>query len=280
MGLFTTKILLKMVDDTTGETISQSKIKATDLPESFAVDTTMHLGEEDWFVVDAVPATREEYLQTKSVTLRLRRVEHVDPGNILYSLPTIADYLPTADGSPVTAAELVLHEDDWRQTEFVSQGNLETVKNELNEIRRIVETANVGPGFKEIHVRKEPKRPLGNTEISIHDILRCLGLESIIGSVTFAGCEQQITNSFSISLAERLSLYGMEADGTVSVLAVAPSRNEAEPSASISSLTDLLRQKRLSLVDWCRCEIFDPGEGLTEIVRNDHPANLAALSDS
>jgi hypothetical protein len=43
----------------------------------------------------------------------------VSPKNVLFSLPTICDRVPEADPVLVSEHLFEMHEDDWRQIEFV-----------------------------------------------------------------------------------------------------------------------------------------------------------------
>ena len=75
MAWFSRKVLLTLIDDHTGAAFATSKMEPADLPESFEIETTLHLSGADWAVVHAEPRTREEYTRSGSLTLRLRKVE-------------------------------------------------------------------------------------------------------------------------------------------------------------------------------------------------------------
>ena len=61
------------------------------MPESFEIETTLHLGEADWSVVHAEPRTREQYAKSGSLTLRLRKVEKIAPEAISFSQVDITE---------------------------------------------------------------------------------------------------------------------------------------------------------------------------------------------
>jgi len=71
MGLFGSKIKVTLINDADGEVFGPMELPPEQLPESFDLQTTMHIGEVDWSVVDAQPMTRAEYKATKSLVLRL-----------------------------------------------------------------------------------------------------------------------------------------------------------------------------------------------------------------
>ena len=98
MRWFSRKVAVTLIDDATGRTFATSEFPPADLPESFEIETTLHLDDADWSVVHAQPRTRPEYTKSGSLTLRLRRVEKVDPSKILFSLPSICDRTPPRRG--------------------------------------------------------------------------------------------------------------------------------------------------------------------------------------
>lgn len=140
MTWFSSKVKVTFIDEATGGSFGVTEMLPTDLPESFEIDTTLHLGNEDWSVVGAQPKTRAEYEKSKSLVLRLRRIE-MDPSNIMFSLPSICDSIPGVTEHKLSGAEFILAEDDWRQFEFVSNDRAADVDDEIEKIRLIHENA-------------------------------------------------------------------------------------------------------------------------------------------
>lgn len=85
MGWFSRDVTLTLIDDATGAVFATTKMPPGNLPESFDLQTTLHLGDADWSVVNAEPQTRAEYQKTGTLTLRLRKIEQLGPGEIAYS---------------------------------------------------------------------------------------------------------------------------------------------------------------------------------------------------
>jgi hypothetical protein len=71
MGLFNSKVKVTFIDESTGKPFGVTEMPPSDLPESFETNTTLHIRQEEWMVMDAQPATRAEYAKSKSLTLRL-----------------------------------------------------------------------------------------------------------------------------------------------------------------------------------------------------------------
>ena len=85
MAWFRRKVTVTLIDDTTGAVFASSNMPPDDLPESFAIDTTLHLGEDNWSVIHAEPQTKAEFTKSGKVTLRLRKIETMDPNAISFS---------------------------------------------------------------------------------------------------------------------------------------------------------------------------------------------------
>jgi hypothetical protein len=69
-----------------------------------------------------------------------------DPKPILFSLPTINDFLPAVrDSISRRDQDLTIHEDDWRQFEALSQEFDEAINAELADIRRIYDEKSEQP---------------------------------------------------------------------------------------------------------------------------------------
>ena len=221
-----------------------------DLPESFELDTTLHLGQADWSVIDAQPRTRADYSRSKALMLRLRKVEMIDPKKILFSLPTICDEIPQAGDKALLGDEFRLAEDDWRQVEFVSTDLASEIEDEIVQIRLIHTNASAGVGWRELHVRRKPVRPL-TFELRLHDLEERLGIKGQVLAIGYRGANTQIVDGFSIMLEEQ-TIYGLAPDGNIQVLAIAPSPAGLSVGA-LQRLKGLAHDFKLELVDWCAC---------------------------
>lgn len=107
MGWFSRKVLVTLIDDTTGAAFATTEMPAADLPESFEIATTLHLGDVDWSVVHAEPRTRAEYAKSGSLTLRLHKVEMI-------ALETLS--VSQLDITERFNDNLTLRKDEWIST--------------------------------------------------------------------------------------------------------------------------------------------------------------------
>jgi hypothetical protein len=85
MQWFSQKVRVTLIDDATDVAIATTDMFPTDLPESFDIETTLQIGDADWFVIHAEPQTREQYSKSGALTLRLRQVEMVATDTIQFS---------------------------------------------------------------------------------------------------------------------------------------------------------------------------------------------------
>ncbi len=83
------------IDASTGKAIGQADIPGETLPSSFALETTMHIEDEDWRVVKAEPMTAEEFFQTGKLVLTLQKVAKVPTRNVLFTIPITTAVAPT-----------------------------------------------------------------------------------------------------------------------------------------------------------------------------------------
>jgi hypothetical protein len=49
-------------------------LSIANLPETFELETTLHLGDNEWTVVSAEPRTKREFASSGKLILRLRKI--------------------------------------------------------------------------------------------------------------------------------------------------------------------------------------------------------------
>ena len=107
MAWFSRKVLVTFVDDANNAVIATSNMQPENLPESFKIDTALHLNDADWSVIHAEPQSRKEYTKSGTLTLRLRKVEKMAVDSIYYSQLDITERFDD---------NLNLGADDWIPT--------------------------------------------------------------------------------------------------------------------------------------------------------------------
>jgi hypothetical protein len=253
MSWFSRKVKVTFIDDATGSAFATTEMPPADLPETFEIATTLHLGDTDWSVVDAVPATRQEYSKAGKLTIRLRSVVKVDPSNVLFSLPSICDRIPAVGDSTLAGDEYILAEDDWRQFELVSRQLAAEIDAEIEAIRRIHAQERVEVGWRNLHVRRRPDPPITGT-FTLEEVNRAFGGGIRFRGVSYRGTGSPIVSGYSFRAADGLQCYGTEEGGRVTVLGVAQGTPASPPVGSADALAEIARAFDLELVQWCRCE--------------------------
>ncbi|MGH9675905.1 MAG: hypothetical protein ACRD36_02285, partial [Candidatus Acidiferrum sp.] len=69
----------------------------------------------------------------------------MDQKEILFSVPTICDSTPATDPKKGSSSECNIHEDDWRQIEFVAKSNLTYIQHELEVVSSFKQQNRRGP---------------------------------------------------------------------------------------------------------------------------------------
>lgn len=259
MTSFSLNIEVTFIDDRTGESIGFTQIPANNLPESFERDTIINLSGADWNVLNAKPKTRAQYSKSQVLTLWIRRIEQLNPHDILYSLPSICDAIPDLNDRSVSGGELKIAEDDWRQFELVSNRLADNVDKEIAKIRLIHENATVGIGWREIHIRKKPEIPIASN-IALTHLASLLKVSAKSPGITYHGSQSPIADGYSLTLNDDFSVYGVAPNSKVQVIAIGQDSNISPNTESIDRLQQLARKFNLDLVHWCRCIRVSPDD--------------------
>jgi hypothetical protein len=164
MGLFdkifgtNDKIKVQFIDNFSGQTIGVSEMKADQLPETFSVPTTMHIQDIDWNVEEAIPENSVDFVKSKSLVLKMRKIDTINTKDVWFSLPTISNEFPqTVATAHQTEFDIHIHEDDCRQKEFLNVSALSLIEEEFIGIKNIWENDSKKSEdytlFKNCHVR-------------------------------------------------------------------------------------------------------------------------------
>lgn len=249
------KISVEFVEYETGVLVGRTDAPLNTLPASFEAATTLNLNEADWSVERAEPMTAEEFQRSGKLKLWLRRIHigRIDPKEILLSLPTICEWLAEiAPGSTkLGKSVLELHEDDWRQVEFVSLQYQTEIESELVAIARIYHEERKGPGFQNLQVRSAIEFPLADTSITTHELQAVLRTDALDG-VAYAGVAGLVEGGFALPLSTTACLYGVENNGAMTVLGLQCSEHPALNAERAQALAAWAQSYNLCLVDWCR----------------------------
>lgn len=229
-------IRVTFIDASRNAEIGQAELPAEQLPETFELETSLQLGGRDWTVERAEPRTRPEYVAAGTLRIALREIQHVDPKEILFSLPTLESTQPALTHGNLEDA-FAMHEDDWRQLELVADDFDLEIEAELADIDAARETRK-GPGFTHLHVRQRIPSPLGPNALTVAELAQALGNPPRrVCSIN----NRVVANGFAFAVGPAV-VYGHTHDGMLACIGL---------THPVSELTELARTYSLRLVDWC-----------------------------
>lgn len=174
-------------------------------------------------------------------------VRTINPNDVLFSLPTLCDPGPAVDAAPAPSGARTLHEDDWRQVEFVARTNLAHIHQELARLSAFKQEHRRGGGFTQVYVRKEHPTPFAAVRMQSKRLpsLPTSGL-AIRGGPPWGGT---VRGGFALSDTGDWFIYGQRTDGHVVHLAVSP--GGSVPSEQFAQeLSRIAQSTGLLLVDW------------------------------
>lgn len=246
-------ILVKFINAANGQTVSESKADIDDLPDAFDTEREVVIDGKSWEFLEAIPLLKTEFAKSGRVEIRLRDLGLIDPAKVLFSLPTLDTDLPEiGDKECPREDRLIIHEDDWRQIEFISTSHLSGIESELRAIEKIFQESREGNGFREIHTRGEVGAPLYDTLLSFGKAKQSLGCRRELKGVSFAGITSSIENGFAFESEFGMTFYGQQSEGVVKSLCRTTRNNaDLDRDAAAKRLAEFTSAHNLIYVDWC-----------------------------
>jgi len=182
----------------------------------------------------------------------------IEAKNIQYLIPTmcsdLGELIKALPGADAAKNCLSIHEDDWRQVELVSQSQSKLVACEIASVRAIYEHKRNDTGFTALHLRSQ-FNALENCQLSVHDLKAKLGCQSTYAGISYfldhTKSEGLVKDGFAFQGAGGLTVYGVEAGGYATSIGIVP-QGVNDVAGAASTLLKLLKEHKLSLVDWCR----------------------------
>jgi len=188
---------------------------------------------------------------------------HAAPGEFLYSLPTICEWMPSVDEkSRCTDRSLRLHEDDWRQAELVSYDCRDEIESMLDAIYDIYQKARSPVGaFRKIYVRDRIPEPLSGRRIDADSLRRRFPGAVDYDALGYESSEGCVEGGFAWRTEGGLLIYGRRNGDALHALCLEILNRGPELEADGRALETFCDGNRLVLVDWCMCQALVPGDG-------------------
>src|SRR5688572_25516621 len=161
---------------------------------------------------------------------------------------TICDRVPTPDPNLESAALFYMHEDDWRQIEFVDTALTPVIEEQRRLIRDVIDNHSRRDSdgrpfaFDRLHLRTEPSDPLPRG-ITVRRLVEVMDADTAYTGVGFHGRPHLVSGSFAFRSGS-LVCYGLVEGGLVKVLGL-NRKPEAGSGPDISSAFE-----GTTLVDW------------------------------
>jgi hypothetical protein len=189
----------------------------------------------------------------------------MDPNDILFTTPTLNDAIPlTLEGSTVAEDCIQLHEDDWRQFEFVAASRKHEIDLELADIGAIWDEYSVplgesGTAFREVHIRKRIPNAL-DISMPLAEFETLVGQEA--GSMTFFGYGEVLRDVYAVKI-DNLVVYVLIQDGNVTTIGFDAVEQFTLPADFLDRLGKFVRVHKVVLVHWRSRTLFETPEDIT-----------------
>ncbi len=158
--------------------------------------------------------------RTKKTEQETEKIEMINPNDLWYTTPTISNEFPqTVPLTQQTAFDIQIHEDDYRQNEFLNLSALPLVEHEINGIKDIWENHSKKSDdytlFKSCHVRNKIGSP--NLIINFSELKTILNTNTV-GQVIING--EALINGFAIK-TQNTTYFGTLINDIVTELCIA-----------------------------------------------------------
>lgn len=242
-------VTVEFIENETTTPFAVSEVPIEQLPETFELETDLEIKEQQWRVVQATPQNKEEFSKTGMLRVVLDKVQMIDPRELLFSLPTISDEISETENISIENL-FTIHEDDWRQWEFISKKYNSELKQELDSVIEIYENHRAGIGFDKVHIRELIKKPLIDKSIRIEEFSQTLNITKKSDGFGLAD-RGKVKDSFAFQIAEGMTFYGQTANNLITVLCVQNNEN------SIQTIEQIAKRYEIVFVDWCKAEVTE-----------------------
>lgn len=188
----------------------------------------------------------------KAETAELGDIVTMDTRDILFSTPTLNDAIPAIDaGSQVGPDCIELHEDDWRQFEFVDARLKSQIDAELADISAIWDHHSVplgesGTAFRKVHIRKRIPNAL-NLSMRLADFQALIGKKT--RPLTFYKYDKALHGVHAVSF-DKLVIYAMIQDDHVTTIGFDAAKQFTLPRDFLDRLAQFVQDHNIVLVHW------------------------------
>jgi len=212
-------------------------------------------------IAAVVGCTRENDTTINSIAETTERgnIVTMDPNDILFTTPTLNDAIPAALArSTVSSNSVQLHEDDWRQFEFVAADLKQDINAELADISVIWDKHSVplgesGTAFRKVHVRKRIPNGL-NISMPLFEFEALVGRKT--SPMTFFGYDGVLRDVHAVKI-DKLVVYALIQDGKLTTVGLDAVEQFTLPRDFLDRLGEFVQEHKLVLVHWRSRTLFE-----------------------
>jgi hypothetical protein len=267
LGTVEEEIEVVCIDAEGGRAFERTRLGLDALLQQLASPTTFFIHGELWDVQAVDPSTRAQLAEHASARLTLRRQESIAAAapvkDLRLSMSSLCNALPPTTSQPtlMRAPYLKLHEDVWRDVEFVADSAQAAITHNFNAIAAVLAEAakKRTAGFGRCVVRTEPAAPLDGVSIRVDELAIVLGQNADAAHplvIDGPPPGRDIPNGlvlggFAFDTGGGTHVYGRAVQNQIIELGVhraddiVPEARRAAPA-----LSALMRTHALTLVDW------------------------------
>lgn len=181
----------------------------------------------------------------------MRKIEKMNANDIWFTTPTISNEFPqTTQKLTETEFEIFIHEDDYRQNEFLNTRSLSKVQEEFNAIKDIwtnhSKKSEEYTLFKKCHVREIIGSP--NLSINFNELKTLMKCNSV-GQVIIN--EEVLVNSFALK-TDNTTYFGTLLDETIIELCIAQWNDNSK-----NEILEINKTFNLLFVNWYHCDLIE-----------------------
>jgi len=167
---------------------------------------------------------------------------------------------PLDERESVEAAHPYLHEDDWRQVEFVRVVDIPYLNYAFEEQHHFrIRHQHEKCGYSQIYLRHEHPNPVAQLQIPVAELTALAGDSAVVQQLYMgpASAAFLVRGGHAVQLPKIGLLYFTEAAGLVQHIGLRPQTFDLGPSDEIlSAIHGFATKYSLALIDWYKLEGF------------------------
>jgi hypothetical protein len=170
----------------------------------------------------------------------------------LFSMPSVSGGIGNLSGTTPPGPDVfMIHEDDWRQVEFVSTDFEKDIDAEFADIHNVRVNERKPGGYTDLFVRERITDPVHN--LTLKNVQELIPPVKQFSAVGFQRERGTVPHSFAWAVDGSLAVWGLTDDGgNVTQLCLVGAPQKEHAAAISAALSKLTLRYDLYLVDWCK----------------------------